>query len=118
MRAEALRRLDEAAALDPLLPQIWFHRAEALDDDAGRAPIDSLLRARALAPQVQLTAMRLGERFLRAGLAREVEIVLARLASDPHGGDMADRAQRMIEAAKAGLRALPPAEAGNGSSGN
>lgn len=118
LRAEALRRLDEAAALDPLLPQIWFHRAEALDDDAGRAPIDSLLRARALAPQVQLTAMRLGERFLRAGLAREVEIVLARLASDPHGGDMADRAQRMIEAAKAGLRALPPAEAGNGSSRN
>lgn len=90
----ALNRIEN----DHPLPLIYFYRSFA--EQGGPPPplaIDGLIRAVQLAPFDLGLRMTLGTTLLHLGRSKEARIVLKPVANNPHGGNFADYAHRMIE---------------------
>jgi hypothetical protein len=69
--------------------------------------INALLTARALAPTVKTSSLMAGELLLSRGRRPEALAVLSIVANDPHGGEIAKRAQALIDGAAASGPSVP-----------
>lgn len=83
---------------DHPLPLVYFYRSFV---EQGQAPsplaLSGLIRAVEVAPFDLGLRMTLGHALVRLGRGEEARVVLGPVASNPHGGGMADFARKMID---------------------
>jgi thioredoxin-like negative regulator of GroEL len=75
----------------------WMER-----EPVSQSVLDVLIRAHLLAPQVSEIGFATADELIRHGRFEEAVTVLGPIASAPHGGEAAELAQQMREAARRG----------------
>lgn len=112
--AEAGPWLGKAFALDPDRYQILYDFAQSRSLSPGY-PTDNtlavLLRAQSLAPQVAPVRLAAARALMKRGKFEQAITLLTPLANSPHGGALAQVAQRLTAQAKAGQAQAEPAMA-------
>jgi len=108
--------LGRANRLMPNNPHVLYRYAQASSGQAGvsrESSLNVLLLAQQLAPQVDSYRLDAANALMSEARFDEAAILLRPLAFEPHGGDMASLARKMLEAAarheqvKEGVPATP-----------
>lgn len=111
--AEAGPWLGKAYAIDPNRYQILFNYAQSRSMTADY-PTDNtltvLLKAHELAPQVAPVRLGAARALMKRGRFPAAITLLTPLANNPHGGSLAEEAERLIARARAGQQAETAAE--------